>query len=158
MRRRDREVMDAATIDEIIAQCDCVHLGFAAGEEAYVVPVNFAAATEGGRRVLYFHGAQEGRRADLIRRCGSCAFTMDCAHALIRSESACGFSYAYRSVMGKGTVAFLEREEEKAAALAQILRRYDGEGEYSLSPEVLRRTAVARLEITELTAKEHLPL
>ena len=66
MRRKDREVTDAFKIEEIIAGCHCCRLGFNDDGEIYILPLNFGWEKQGGGYVLYFHGAREGRKIDLI--------------------------------------------------------------------------------------------
>lgn len=155
MRRREREVTDAGKIDAIIRSCDCCRLGFVDGEEAYIVPVNFVMAEEDGRRVLYLHGAKEGRKAALIREKGRCSFEMDTKHELLTADTACGHSYFYQSVMGRGSIAFVEEPEKKAAALNLIMGRYSGRSDWTFPQEVLERTGLIRVEIEELSCKEH---
>lgn len=155
MRRREREVTDAGKIDAIIRSCDCCRLGFVDGEEAYIVPVNFVMAEEDGRRVLYLHGAKEGRKAALIREKGRCSFEMDTKHELLTADTACGHSYFYQSVMGRGSIAFVEEPEKKAAALNLIMGRYSGRSDWTFPQEMLERTGLIRVEIEELSCKEH---
>lgn len=156
MRRQEREVSDAAKIDEIIRRCECVHLGFVDGDEAYIVPVNFALAEEDGKRVFYIHGAQEGRKAALIREKGRCSFAMNCSHEVLSAEEACNFSYYYQSVMGKGSIAFVDDLDKKAAALNLIMGQYSDRSDWSFPEAMLQRTGVIRLEVTELSAKENM--
>lgn len=155
MRRSERQITDPERIDAIIRSCDCCRLGFVDGDEAYIVPVNFVMAEEGGKRVLYFHGAKEGRKAALIREKGRCSFEMDTKHALMSADTACGHSYFYQSVMGRGSVAFVEEPEQKAAALNLIMGQYTGKGDWHFPEEVLCRTGLIRLEISELSCKEN---
>lgn len=155
MRRKDRAVTDEAAIDAVIQSCDCCRLGFVDGEEAYVVPVNFACVKEGGRRVLYIHGAAEGRKAELVRKNGRCGFEMDTGHGLMTAESACGYSFYYQSVIGRGSIAFVEDPAEKAAALDRIMARYSQREGWHYPEAVLARTGVLRLEVTALSCKEN---
>lgn len=155
MRRKEREVTDAGKIDAIIRSCDCCRLGFVDGEEAYIVPVNFVMAEENGGRVLYLHGAKEGRKAALIREKGRCSFEMDTKHELLTADTACGHSYFYQSVMGRGSIAFVEEPEEKSAALNLIMGRYSGKSDWTFPQEVLERTGLICLEIEELSCKEN---
>ena len=156
MRRYEREVTDPAKISDIIRRCECVHLGFVDGEDAYIVPVNFAPAEEEGKRVFYIHGAQEGRKAALIREKGRCSFEMDCSHEVKRAEEACEFSYYYQSVMGKGKIAFVDDPEKKAAALNLIMGQYSRRSDWDFPEAMLQRTAVIRVEVSELSAKENM--
>lgn len=156
MRRSEREVTDAAKIDAIIRRCECVRLGFVDGDEAYIVPVNFALTEEDGKRVFYIHGAQEGRKAALVREKGRCSFEMDCSHEVLHAEQACDYSYYYQSVMGKGCIAFVDDLEKKAAALNLIMGQYSDKSDWSFPEAMLKRTGVIRLEVTELSAKENM--
>ena len=72
------------------------------------MPLNFAMTEEEGRRVLYMHGAKEGRKANLIREKGRCSFEMDTTHQVLSADAACDFSYLYQSVMGRGSIAFVD--------------------------------------------------
>ncbi len=155
MRRKEREVTDAAKIDAIIRSCDCCRLGFVDGDEAYIVPVNFAMTEEGGKRVFYIHGAKEGRKAELIREKGRCSFEMDTGHRVKAGESACDFSYLYQSVMGRGSIAFVEDLAQKTAALNLIMGQYSDRSDWSFPEAVLARTGLIRLEVEELTCKEN---
>lgn len=156
MRRHDREVKDSAKINEIIRRCECVHLGFVDGEDAYIVPVNFALAEEDGKRVFYIHGAQEGRKAALIREKGRCSFALNCSHEVLTADAACDFSYYYQSVMGKGSIAFVDDLDRKAAALNLIMGQYSERSDWTYPEAMLQRTGVIRLEVTELSAKENM--
>ena len=105
MRRSDREVTDRAEIARIIASCDCCRVGFAAEDGVYIVPLNFAYVETGALGALYFHGAKEGRKAGLIAARPKAGFEMDCGHRLNASDRACGYSFAYKSVIGTGVIA-----------------------------------------------------
>ena len=156
MRRQEREVTDAAQINGIISKCDCLRLGFVDGDEAYIVPVNFTLAEEEGKRVFYIHGAQAGRKAELIRQQGRCSFEMDCSHEVLTADTACDFSYYYQSVMGRGRIAFVDDAEKKAAALNLVMAQYSNRGDWEFPAAMLERTGVIRLEVEELSAKEHM--
>ena len=156
MRRKEREVTDAAKINAVIDSCDCCRLGFVDGDEAYIVPVNFAMTEEEGKRVFYIHGAKEGRKAGLIRERGRCSFEMDTTHKVMTADTACDYSFLYQSVMGKGSIAFVEDVEKKAAALNLIMGHYSGKADWSFPEEMLKRTGLMRLEVDEISCKEHL--
>ena len=81
MRRADRAVTDRERILQVIESCECCRVGFSCPEGAYIVPLNFA-FVPGTPDRFYFHGAQEGRKADLIRTAPRVGFELDCAHAL----------------------------------------------------------------------------
>ena len=99
MRRADRAVTDRERILQVIESCTCCRVGFSCPEGAYIVPLNFA-FVPGTPDRFYFHGAQEGRKADLIRTAPRVGFELDCAHALTAGQTGCSYSYRYRSVIG----------------------------------------------------------
>lgn len=155
MRRKDREVTDREQILEVIGRCDCCRLGFADGEDAYLVPLNFGYVQDGQGLHLYFHGAREGRKADLIRRKGRAGFEMDTNHQVNRNENPCEYSFRFQSVIGRGTIGPVEDPEQKAAALNLIMSRYSPRGDWEFPSHALANTAVFRLDVEELSCKEH---
>jgi len=155
MRRSDREVKDSARIDEIIRMCDCCRLGLVDGDGVYIVPLNFGFKSENGRRTLYFHGAKEGKKIELIKAHPFVGFELDTNHAVTAGEKACDYSFLYSSVIGKGVAAVVEDIEEKRAALQLIMEHYSGKGNWSLPDEAVEGVAVIRLEVVELSCKEH---
>ena len=155
MRRKDRRIEEDARIDGIIRACDCCRLGFADGDAAYIVPVNFAFVRENGKRVFYIHGARMGRKAELIRAKGVCGFEMDTGHGVQAGEKPCDYSFYYQSVIGKGRIAFIEDAAEKAAALNHIMAVYSDRNDWEFPAEMLKAMGVLRLEVDELSCKEH---
>ena len=153
MRRKDRGVTDPAIIREIVAACTCCRLGLCDGERAYIVPLNFGFEERDGNYTLYFHGASEGRKIDLIRRTGWASFEMDTGHELIRGPMACNHSARYRCVMGGGPVRLLEDREEKREGLRTVMTHAAGEGPWTFDEAALDKTQVIRLDVEELTCK-----
>ena len=155
MRRKDREVLDPEKIDGIIRDCNCCRLGLCDRGRAYIVPLSFGFAREGGRRVFYFHSAKEGRKIDLIRQTGWAGFEMDTHYKLNESGQACGYSARFQSVIGGGSVSFAEGPEEKRAGLRAIMLQNTGKAQWEFSDEMLETVAVLKLEVEELSCKEH---
>lgn len=155
MRRKEREVTEEAALEQIVKACDCCRLGLWDDPWPYVVPMNFGFLRQGKDWVFYFHSAKEGKKLDLIRTHPQAAFEMDTAHQLKRHETACGHSFCYQSVTGRGTISFVEEEEEKRQALNAIMERYTGKGNWPFSKEMMEAVAILKLEAVEVTGKEH---
>ena len=153
MRRKDREVTEQARINEIIQNCDCLRLALADEGAPYIVPVSFGYAE--GERTFYFHGAKEGRKMDLIRKNAMAGFELDCKHALKESEKACGYSYFFQSVVGTGKICILEDVEEKKKGLLAVMAHYTGQKDWEFPENMLEMTAVLRLNVEEMSAKEN---
>ena len=104
MRRKEREVTDYNKMIEILKSCDCCRIGLVDGKGAYIVPMNFGYEDNNGKLTLYFHGATEGKKIDLINNQPEISFETDTKHELVISDTACGHSYLYQSIMGRGQV------------------------------------------------------
>lgn len=155
MRRKDREVVDFEQIYSIMEQCDCCRLGLNEEGGAYILPLNFGLSREEKAITLYFHGANTGKKLDLIRQKPEAGFEMDTGHGLLEGESACQYSFFYRSVIGKGRVSIVEDPGEKIRGLEAIMEHYSPGRQWDFPAAALERIAVIRLEVTQLTCKEH---
>lgn len=155
MRRKDREVTDSNKINNIIKECDCCRLGFCDNGSAYIVPLSFGFEFTGGKRILYFHSAKEGRKIELISKGGVVGFEMDTRHSINTAEYACGYSAGFVSVIGEGRVEFIEESDEKERALNLIMSHYTGKDKWEYKFEMLNNVCIFKLEITELSCKEH---
>ena len=155
MRRSDREVTHPDKIRNIIDSCYCCRLGFQDHGNVYIVPLSFGYEEREGNRIFYFHGASEGRKIDLIKEGNVVGFEMDTHYALCPSQDACGHSAKFQSVIGTGKVMFVEDQTEKIHALNCILFHTAGKGDWTFSPDACHKTAVFKLEVMELSCKEH---
>ena len=100
MRRKEREVTDYNKMIEILKSCDCCRIGLVDDKGAHIVPMNFGYEDNNGKLTLYFHGATEGKKIDLINNQPEISFETDTKHELVTSDTACGHSYLYQSIMG----------------------------------------------------------
>jgi nitroimidazol reductase NimA-like FMN-containing flavoprotein (pyridoxamine 5'-phosphate oxidase superfamily) len=154
MRRADREVTDTDDKLGIIGRCKVCRLGMVDGDEPYMVPLNFGYEYAEGILFLYFHGAREGRKIDILRKNRRACFEMDGEHTLIEGDAACTYSFAYESVIGVGLVEFIEDREEKARSLNLLMRHQTGEDrDFTYDKAPLDRVAVYRLRVESFTGK-----
>lgn len=156
MRRKDREITDESKIEEIMSKCHCCRLGLNDNGEVYIVPLNFGFIKEEGKYSLFFHGAKEGRKIDIIKKNNFVGFEMDRNYELVTGDIACNYSALYQSIIGKGTVYFVEDNEEKIKGLSAIMKQTTGESEWEFSDKMLDAVAVLKVEVEELSCKEHL--
>lgn len=156
MRRKDREITDFQEIIRIIDACDIVRLGLADEDFPYIVPVNFAYQTDGEKIDLYIHGAMAGRKYEMLRKNPVCSFEMDLPLKLDCLTEKRDVTMRYQCVMGKATATFLEGAEKQSAIDEIIMARYDETRNFDYNKSAVARTAVARLSVTEITAKANL--
>ncbi|MDR0388772.1 MAG: pyridoxamine 5'-phosphate oxidase family protein [Spirochaetaceae bacterium] len=156
MRREEKEVTEFEKKIAIIDACKVMRLGIYDGQIPYVVPVNFGYSVKGEELTLYFHSAKEGRKIDALNTFPLVCFEMDCEHELIEGKLACNYSYAFASIIGTGTVWFLESPAEKVEALQFIMEHQTGKKiSFHFEEVMLTRTAVCKLVVNEYTAKRH---
>lgn len=153
MRRKDREVIDFDTIVGIINDCQIIRIGIADGDFPYIVPLNFAYTAEDGEICFYIHGAMAGKKYEMLTKSPYCSFEMDIPlqmDCLVESKDV---TMRYKSVMGKCNVEFLEGDEKQAAIDNVIMARYEETKNFEYNKDTVKRTAVAKLKVVELSAK-----
>ena len=153
MRRSDREVKDFDDIVRIMEKCDVCRIALNHDGYPYILPLNFGMKIENNVVELYFHGATEGTKYDLIQADNRASFEMDCAHRLvteIKGES-CTCTMEYESVIGQGHIEILS-EEEKYDALCVLMQHYHQEN-LAFNKSVMPRTTVFKLVVENMTGK-----
>ena len=154
MRRIEREVLGKDALCDIIKLCDVCRIALCADGAPYIVPLSFGFTWE-EKLELYFHCAPEGRKIDLIKSCDLAGFEMDTGQALQKDSIACNWSSRYKSIIGTGRLSLVNEPEHKIRCLDRIMEHYGFAGPPgAYDPAVLRRTAVLKLEVTELSGKE----
>lgn len=153
MRRKDREVTDFNAIIDIIDECDIIRLGIADGSFPYIVPVNFAYTVEREQICFYIHGAMAGKKYEMLKASLLCSFEMDIPLEMDCIVEAKDVTMRYKSVMGKCQVEFLEGESRQQAIDDIIMARYEATKNFDYNRDTVQRTAVARLVVTEISAK-----
>jgi nitroimidazol reductase NimA-like FMN-containing flavoprotein (pyridoxamine 5'-phosphate oxidase superfamily) len=152
MRRKEKEISDAAAIEAILSAAQVVRLGLADGDLPYVVPVSFAWTP--GR--LYVHSALSGRKLDILKKNSLVCFELEGRTELVAGASACDWGMHFESVIGYGRAVIVEDEAGRIEGLNAIMRKYAGRdfraGGYD--PAALKRTALIRIEIESMTGKK----
>ena len=161
MRRSDREITNFNEIVAAMKTCEVCHVAFFDEEYPYVVPMNFGMQVKGQEVVLYFHGANAGKKHDLLKKNNKVAFVMECTHGIVTGKKvgACECTMEFESIMGTGVIDYLE-EYQKVEALHALLEQYDvREGaNYHFHDEVVPKTSLLRLKVRDLTGKKRIVL
>ncbi len=154
LRRVEREVTKQEDIIAIIRDCDCMRVGMIDGDEVYIVPVNFGVQSSASKISLYFHGAQAGRKYELLMNGAKVGFEMDCRHELIENPIACAYSFKYCSVIGTGRVSVMPDDERKEAL--QIIMNHYSAKIHEFSEEAIKSVCVFRLDVDKICGKAHI--
>ncbi|MDR1316899.1 MAG: pyridoxamine 5'-phosphate oxidase family protein, partial [Spirochaetales bacterium] len=109
MRRKNREIESIEEKLAILAKYKVCRLAMADGGMPYIVPLNYGYEYAQGILTLYFHGAGEGKKIDILKKNPHVCFEIDGEGSLIDGGgNACQYSYAYESIIGFGSLMFLE--------------------------------------------------
>ena len=152
MRRKDREVTDSEGVRSILEQCKTCHVAMLDGETPYALPLSFGYELVDGALTLYFHSAREGRKLDVLRRNNRVGFSMCHEGEPTLGANPCNSGYYYASVVGIGTVAFVDDATEKCRALSLLMRRQAGK-QIAFTPAQADTVCVFTITSTDFTGK-----
>lgn len=150
MRRKDRELTNMADIEAVLKKAFVCHLGLTDKDQPYIVPMNYG--YEEGH--IYLHGADAGRKIDIIKKNNKVCFEMELFESEIikGGDQPCDWGTAFRSVIGFGTAKLLQTPEEKTKGLNVILKSHD-DRDFTFPEKMLEATAVIDITINEMTGK-----
>ncbi|WP_295759224.1 pyridoxamine 5'-phosphate oxidase family protein [uncultured Holdemanella sp.] len=151
MRRSDREIKEFDEMIQIVKKCDVCRIAMNDGEFPYLVPLNFGLDIQDGQVYLYFHGALEGKKMDVLRKNNKVTFEMDCDHNFIFYDDRMSCTMGYESIIGHGTMELL-KEEQKFDALKILMRQYHEE-DFKFNTDMMKVTSVFRLKVLDMTGK-----
>ncbi len=152
MRRKDREVTEKEKLLEILDQAEVCRLAINAKPAPYIVPLNFGYIWDKSL-LLYFHSALDGRKIDLLLENKTVGFELDTGHTLVTGEKPCDWSMNYKSIIGTGTIMFLESEADQILALNCIMSKYGFTGKPEYQKEMFAKMRFYKLVVQEMTGK-----
>ena len=144
MRRKDREVADLEGQLAILKQCPVcrVAINDPASGVPYAGPQSLT---------LYFHCAPVGTKLDLLRADPNVSFEADCPGTVSGGATSCTSGMNYQSVIGRGTVRFVE-SGEKLTALQALMQHYHCPN-LPFEPEMVEHNTVLSLDVAAMTGK-----
>ena len=154
MRRSDREITDFSDMIAIMEKCDVCRIALNSDGYPYILPLNFGMKVSGSAVELYFHGAAEGTKYDLIERDNRAGFEMDRAHRLVTDEASGNCTMEYQSVIGRGRIEMIP-DEGKYDALLILMKHYHKE-DFPFNRAILPETKVFKLVVEGMTGKQRM--
>jgi [ribosomal protein S5]-alanine N-acetyltransferase len=145
MRRKDREITDSNELRAAFGRFKVCRLGLMALGKIRVFPMCYG-HREG---YLYFHSSYDGEKVTMMRENPSVAFEMGRILQIVGTDD-----ILYESLMGTGTVEFIENAEGKAEAIAILLRSFSGTNQ-EISPQALAGTCIFRVRILTVSMKRN---
>ena len=156
MRRSDREMTAPEDLLKVLEEGEVCHLALNDGEEGYpyMLPVNYGFSVDGdGTVTLYFHGAMQGHKYDIVERDPRASFEIDCGRKLIFDDSRGYCTMDFRSVIGRGRIEFIEDRDAKIRALTAIVDKYHPKEHFEYSKAAVDRTRVMKLTVESMIGK-----
>lgn len=153
MRRNEKAITRKEDIIDLLKSATICRISLADHGTPYIVPVHYGYANG----ALYIHSATEGRKISIIKANHLVCFEIETDVEVLPSDSACGFSTAYRSVIGYGRASLVYDKEIKKKAMDIIMRQQTGSGGWEYEDSALDRFVIIRVEIESTSGKESLP-
>lgn len=126
MRRKDREVSDILTLTNILSTCKTASIAMIDGDMPYVVPLSYGYEIKEDSLILYFHCAREGRKLNILQANNKVSFTIFDEGEPLHADIPCNAGYYYSSIIGNGTVEFIENKAEKRHGLSRMYAQQSG--------------------------------
>ena len=130
MRRRELESADVALFSELVDTCEVGFLSLVTGQGyPRAIALNFAAVGE----TIYFHGALEGEKFELIQAAPQAGFTIVKPYSFIPStwsapRYACPATHFFKSIEIKGVCSRVHDPGEMARGLTALMDKHQPEG------------------------------
>ena len=148
MRRREKEIVEKAEIEAVIAAAEVCRLAMADNGQPYIVPLCFGYR----ENVLYFHSAMEGKKLDILKKNNRVCFEFDIDIEIKEGKTGCDYGMKFQSVIGFGQAYFIDDDESKRSALDVIMRQYTTD-EFEFPEKAVDKTVVIKVEIESMTGK-----
>ncbi len=152
MRRSDREVTEFGAIVDILNRAETIRLGLHDEPYPYVVPLSFGFEVDGEAITIYFHGAKEGLKHELIAKDPNACIEADVFHRY--TEVPGSVTTEYESVIGFGRCELVAGAE--AAKGLDTLLAHCGFGGFAYDHKVLDVTSVYKIKLESVTGKKNM--
>ena len=161
MRRKEFDVKDENSINEILQTCEYGTLSLISDVKPYVVALNFVFFENS----IFFHGAKEGRKIEAINSNPNAAFLVVKPYSFIPSYfsdtmAACPATQFFASVLIEGKLKFIEDGDKKAEVLNALMKKFQKEDSFeeiaydkAMYTKMLDKTTIIELKIETQSCK-----
>ena len=153
MRRTDREITNFEDIADILHRANTIRLGIFGDEYPYIVPLSYGLDTSDGRIVLYFHGAKEGLKHDLLAKNNHVCVETDIFYRYEPTGKGSATTI-YESVIGFG-IAETVTGEEAIKGMDLLIARC-GFDSFEYDKAAMNWTRMIKITLTEFSGKVNL--
>lgn len=162
MRQAGRQLRSTTQLHAVVEACQTVRIACVDEEGPFIVPMSFGydwadpeeIDADAPRLALWVHSAGVGRKVDAFDREPRVAIEMDVQEGVITGTYACAYSYAYRSIMGTGTIHRIQGIEAKRYGLTRIMQHLAPEASTAFTDQALARANIYCIDIDRFTGKQ----
>lgn len=162
MRQAGRQLRSTTQLHSVVEACQTVRIAYMDEEGPFIVPMSFGydwadpeeIDADAPRLALWVHSAGVGRKVDAFNREPRVAIEMDVQDGLITGTYACAYSYAYRSIMGTGTIHHIQGIEAKRYGLTRIMQHLAPEASTDFTDQALARANIYCIDVDRFTGKQ----
>ena len=155
MRRANRQVTDLAEIQVALEEMKVARVGMFDGKQVYVVPLNHGYKMDGEKIVFYLHSSKIGQKIDILKEHPDVCIELDGRHELVEADEPCKHSFYYISLIGNGTVEFIDDFEEKELALSLVMKHQTGKEDWKFDEKWINAVCIMKLEVSDYTVKQN---
>ncbi|OJF77510.1 MAG: hypothetical protein BKP49_00520 [Treponema sp. CETP13] len=183
MRRDELEIKDTEEVIAILDKCQSLVLGMIDTTEGtptpYTVPLNFCTIHNNDEVLkIYFHGAKDGRKMDILEKNNTVCFTA-VLHEKISDEDhpedACQWTTHYESIFGTGEakilygpkqpkrpneserpyglLAIAEQDKIRREAMDALMKKSGYTGKPQYNTEIIDTMPIIEITVKEITGK-----
>ncbi|OCL86455.1 Pyridoxamine 5'-phosphate oxidase [Aliarcobacter thereius] len=161
MRREEFDIKDENSINEVLKVCEYGTLSLINDLKPYLVALNFVQY----KNAIYFHGAKEGKKIEVIKSNSNAAFLVVKPYSYIPSYfsdtmAACPATQFFASVLFEGKLSFIEDGNKKADILNALMKKFQNEDSFeriaynkAMYTKMLDKTAIIELKIETQSCK-----
>ncbi len=150
MRKNQYEITDPKVIEEILSSAEVCRIAMIDDGRPYIVPLNYGYKNN----TIYFHSSQLGKKIELLKLNNKVCFEIELHSQIVKRDNPCDWSTKYRSVIGYGTIDFIEDPFGKREGLDIIMAHYGGSGKNIYKDTLINRIIILRLRIEEISGKQ----
>jgi len=149
MRKQLREITDKEEIKDLFRNTDVIRLGISDDKQPYVVPVSFGFDWSDEQPTFYFHGAREGKKFELLKKC-LCGWGGENIFKK-KKKPAASVTCLYESFIAIGRCRLLDGGEAERG-LKKILE-HCGYAETAVPEKCAANTAVFEIAVEQISGK-----
>lgn len=149
MRRKDKEILDNTILEEIISKSAICRIAMFDNPFPYIIPLNYGYANNS----LYFHGANTGKKIELLKNNNHVGFEIEYYHEIVKHEQSCKWTTKYRSIVGTGIMESISDLEQKIKSL-DIIMKHNGKMDNQYEKKHLDNLLILKLTILTMTGKQ----